>query len=110
VIGEPFVPARRETMPGVGKSHARRALRRKAHHGRIEEKLRRNRSAISTRNHGCGGQGFAVLQSGKVQSAASPHGSYWAFIHLQFWRLRVFRASVFLQWLWTYITNTAGSR
>jgi NADH dehydrogenase FAD-containing subunit len=56
------------------------------------------------------GKGFAVLQSGKVQFSGFPAWFIWAFIHLQFLATSSLRASVFLQWLWTYITNQRGSR
>ena len=56
------------------------------------------------------GKGFAVLQSWKVQISGFPAWLTWAFVHLQFLANSSLRASVFLQWLWTYLTNERGSR
>jgi len=56
------------------------------------------------------GKNFAVVQSGKVRL----HGFFawlaWAFIHLQFLAQANLRVSVFLQWVWTYVTGRRGSR
>ena len=56
------------------------------------------------------GKGFAVLQSGKVQTSGFGAWLVWAFIHLQFLATRGLRLSVFLQWAWTYVTGQRGSR
>ncbi len=56
------------------------------------------------------GKGFAVLQSGKVQASGFGAWLTWAFIHLQFLATSSLRLSVFLQWVWTYITAQRGSR
>jgi NADH dehydrogenase FAD-containing subunit len=68
------------------------------------------------------GKGFAVLQSGKIHIRGSVLQSgkihvsgflawlAWAAIHLQFLAQSSLRLSVFLQWVWTYITGQRGSR
>jgi NADH dehydrogenase len=56
------------------------------------------------------GKGFAVLQSGKVQTSGFGAWLVWAFIHLQFLATPGLRLSVFLQWAWTYVTGQRGSR
>ena len=56
------------------------------------------------------GKGFAVLQSGKVQFSGLVAWLVWAFVHLQFLATSGLRISVFLQWVWTYVTGQRGSR
>ena len=56
------------------------------------------------------GQGFAVLQSGKVRMSGFPAWLVWAAIHLQFLAQSSLRVSVFVQWVWTYCTGKRGSR
>jgi NADH:ubiquinone reductase (H+-translocating) len=56
------------------------------------------------------GKGFAVLQSGKVQVSGFGAWLAWAGIHLQFLATSSLRLSVFLQWVWTYVTGQRGSR
>ncbi|MCU1263627.1 MAG: FAD-dependent oxidoreductase, partial [Bryobacterales bacterium] len=56
------------------------------------------------------GKGFAVLQSGNVRISGFPAWLVWAGVHLQFLAQSSLRASVFLQWVWTYITGQRGSR
>ena len=56
------------------------------------------------------GKGFAVLQSGKVQVSGFGAWLTWAFVHLQFLATSSLRLSVFLQWVWTYLTGQRGSR
>jgi NADH dehydrogenase len=56
------------------------------------------------------GKGFAVLQSGKIQVSGLLAWFVWAFIHLQFLATSGLRVSVFLQWIWTFITGQRGSR
>jgi len=56
------------------------------------------------------GKGFAVLQSGKVQLSGFGAWLAWAAIHLQFLATSSLRLSVFLQWVWTYLTGQRGSR
>jgi NADH:ubiquinone reductase (H+-translocating) len=56
------------------------------------------------------GKGFAVLQSGKVQTSGFGAWLIWALVHLQFLATSGLRLSVFLQWIWTYLTGQRGSR
>jgi NADH:ubiquinone reductase (H+-translocating) len=56
------------------------------------------------------GKGFAVLQSGKVHLSGFLAWLAWAGVHLQFLAQSSLRVSVFLQWVWTYITGQRGSR
>jgi NADH dehydrogenase FAD-containing subunit len=56
------------------------------------------------------GKGFAVLQRGKVQVSGFAAWLTWAAVHLQFLATSSLRLSVFLQWVWTYLTGWRGSR
>jgi NADH dehydrogenase FAD-containing subunit len=56
------------------------------------------------------GKGFAVLQSGKVQISGFGAWLTWAAVHLQFLATSSLRLTVFLQWIWTYVTGQRGAR
>jgi NADH:ubiquinone reductase (H+-translocating) len=56
------------------------------------------------------GKGFAVLQTGKIHLSGFTAWLAWAAVHLQFLATSSLRLSVFLQWIWTYITGQRGSR
>src|ERR1700733_13987772 len=56
------------------------------------------------------GQGFAVLQSGKVSMSGLLAWVVWALIHLQFLVQPSLRVSVLVQWVWTLCTGQRGSR
>jgi len=56
------------------------------------------------------GKGFAVLESGKVQLSGFGAWITWAAVHLQFLATSSLRLTVFLQWIWTYVTGQRGSR
>jgi NADH:ubiquinone reductase (H+-translocating) len=56
------------------------------------------------------GKGFAVLQSGNVHVSGFGAWITWAAVHLQFLATSSLRLSVFLQWIWTYVTGQRGSR
>jgi len=56
------------------------------------------------------GKGFAVLQSHKVRVSGFGAWLAWAAIHLQFLATSSLRLTVFLQWVWTYVTGQRGSR
>jgi NADH:ubiquinone reductase (H+-translocating) len=56
------------------------------------------------------GKGFAVLQSWKVQVSGFGAWLAWAAVHLQFLSTSSLRLSVFLQWVWTYVTGQRGDR
>jgi NADH dehydrogenase FAD-containing subunit len=56
------------------------------------------------------GPGFAVLESGKIHLSGFIAWLAWAGVHLEFLGQSSLRVSVFLQWVWTYITGQRGSR
>jgi NADH dehydrogenase len=56
------------------------------------------------------GKGFAVLQAGKVHIKGLPAWLAWAAVHLEFLAQSNLRVSVFVQWVWTYLTGQRGSR
>jgi len=56
------------------------------------------------------GKGFAVLETGKVQMSGFLAWLAWAGVHLEFLAQSSLRVSVFVQWVWTYITGQRGSR
>jgi NADH dehydrogenase len=56
------------------------------------------------------GPGFAVLESGKIHLSGFVAWLAWAGVHLEFLAQSSLRVSVFLQWVWTYITGQRGSR
>ena len=56
------------------------------------------------------GKGFAVLQSGKVHISGFLAWLAWAAVHLQFLAQSSLRVTVFVQWVWTYLTGQRGSR
>jgi NADH dehydrogenase FAD-containing subunit len=56
------------------------------------------------------GKNFAVLQSGRIGMSGFIAWLVWALIHIQFLAENSLRFSVFLQWIWTYITGKRGDR
>jgi NADH dehydrogenase len=56
------------------------------------------------------GKGFAVLQTGRLRLSGFLAWLAWAGVHLQFLAQSSLRVSVFLQWVWTYLTGQRGSR
>ncbi len=56
------------------------------------------------------GKGFAVLESGKVRMSGLFAWLAWATVHLQFLAQSSLSTSVFLQWLWTFVTGQRGSQ
>jgi hypothetical protein len=56
------------------------------------------------------GKGFAVLQTGKVRLSGFLAWLVWAAVHLEFLATSSLRLSVFMQWVWTYLTGQRGSR
>jgi NADH:quinone reductase (non-electrogenic) len=56
------------------------------------------------------GKGFAVLQSGRVRISGFLAWLAWAAVHLEFFGQSSFRVSVFVQWVWIYVTGQLGSR
>src|SRR3989475_3451867 len=61
-------------------------------------------------NMAVGGKGFAVLQSGRVRVSGFLAWLAWAAVHLEFLGNSNLRISVFMQWVWTYLTGQRGSR
>jgi NADH dehydrogenase FAD-containing subunit len=56
------------------------------------------------------GQGYAVLQMRKVHLMGSIAWLAWAGVHIMFLAQPGLRLSVFLQWMWTFLTRQRGSR
>jgi len=56
------------------------------------------------------GKGFAVLESGKLKISGRLAWLAWAAVHLQFLATSSLRLTVFLQWVWTYVTGQRGDR
>jgi NADH:ubiquinone reductase (H+-translocating) len=56
------------------------------------------------------GKGYAILQAGKVAISGVLAWMAWAAIHLEFLAQSSLRVSVFVQWVWTYMTGQRGSR
>jgi NADH:ubiquinone reductase (H+-translocating) len=56
------------------------------------------------------GKGFAVLHSGWVNLSGFLAWMVWAAVHLQFLAQSSLRVSVFVQWVWTYLTGQRGAR
>jgi NADH:ubiquinone reductase (H+-translocating) len=56
------------------------------------------------------GKGFAVLQSGRLHLSGLLAWLAWAAIHLEFLAQSSLRVSVFVQWVWTYLTGQRGAR
>lgn len=56
------------------------------------------------------GKGFAILETGKVAISGFLAWMGWAAIHLEFLAQSSLRLSVFVQWVWTYMTDQRGSR
>jgi NADH dehydrogenase len=56
------------------------------------------------------GKNFAILQSGRMKLSGLLAFFAWAGVHLEFLAQSSLRATVFVQWVWTYVTNQPGSR
>jgi NADH dehydrogenase FAD-containing subunit len=56
------------------------------------------------------GKGFAILQSGRLELSGFVAWLGWALIHLLYLGKQSLRMSVFLQWIWTFLTGNRGSR
>jgi NADH:ubiquinone reductase (H+-translocating) len=56
------------------------------------------------------GKGFAVLQSAGIQLSGFMAWLVWALIHIQFLSESSLRFSVFLQWVWTYLSGKRGAQ
>jgi NADH dehydrogenase FAD-containing subunit len=56
------------------------------------------------------GKGFAVIQSHKIRLSGLFAWLAWAYVHLRFLAARGLRISVFMQWAWTFLSGSRGSR
>jgi NADH dehydrogenase FAD-containing subunit len=56
------------------------------------------------------GAGFAILQAGRVRLSGIFAWLAWAMIHLQFLATGSLRLTVFLQWIWSFVTGQTGVR
>jgi NADH dehydrogenase len=56
------------------------------------------------------GQGYAVLQTGTLHMRGLIAWLAWAGVHIMFLAQPGLRLSVFLQWMWTFLTRQRGSR
>jgi NADH:quinone reductase (non-electrogenic) len=56
------------------------------------------------------GQGYAVLESGRLRLKGLPAWMAWAAIHVMYLSQTGLRVSVCLQWMWTFLTGQRGSR
>jgi NADH:ubiquinone reductase (H+-translocating) len=56
------------------------------------------------------GKSFAVLQSAGVELSGFMAWLVWALIHIQFLTETSLRFSVFLQWVWTYLSGKRGAQ
>jgi NADH:ubiquinone reductase (H+-translocating) len=56
------------------------------------------------------GKGFAILQTGKLAISGFLAWMAWAGVHLEFLGQSSLRVSVFVQWVWTYISDQRGSQ
>jgi NADH dehydrogenase FAD-containing subunit len=56
------------------------------------------------------GKGFAILESDKLKISGFVAWLTWAAVHLQFLATSSLRLTVFLQWVWTYVTGQRGDR
>ena len=55
------------------------------------------------------GRGFAVLQTGRLRLSGFLAWLAWAAVHLEFLAQSNLRVSVFVQWMWMYVTGQRGS-
>ena len=55
------------------------------------------------------GKGYAILQTGGLRISGFLAWLAWAGVHLQFLAQSSLRVSVFVQWVWTYLTGQRGS-
>jgi NADH dehydrogenase len=56
------------------------------------------------------GKNFAVLQSAGIQFSGFMAWLVWSLVHIQFLAESSLRFSVFLQWVWTYLSGKRGAR
>ena len=56
------------------------------------------------------GQGYAVLQAGRIHLKGGLAWIPWMLVHIAFLARPGLRISVVLQWAWTFLTRQRGSR
>jgi hypothetical protein len=56
------------------------------------------------------GAGFAIVQAGRVRLSGVLAWLAWAGVHLQFLTTSSPRLTVFLQWIWSFLTGQTGVR
>ena len=101
-----------KALPGV----AQVAMQQGRYAGRVIHRLVTGQAAPSPfryfdkGNMAVVGKGFAVLESGKVHISGFLAWLAWAAVHLEFLAQSSLRVSVFVQWVWTYLTGQRGSR
>ena len=99
-------------LPGV----AQVAMQQGRYAGNLIRRRMANRSAsrpfryFDKGNMAVIGKGFAILETGKVAISGFLAFLAWAAIHLEFLAQQSLRVSVFVQWVWTFITDQRGSR
>jgi NADH dehydrogenase FAD-containing subunit len=99
-------------LPGV----AQVAIQQGRYAGRLIHQHITGKSALSPfryfdkGNMAVVGKGFAVVQAGKLHVNGFLAWLAWAAVHLQFLAQSNLRVSVFLQWVWTYLTGQRGCR
>jgi NADH dehydrogenase FAD-containing subunit len=98
-------------LPGV----AQVAMQQGRYAGRLIDRRLRGKPApppfryFDKGNLAVVGKGFAVLQSGRVALSGFLAWMAWAAVHLEFLAQSNLRVSVFVQWVWTYLTGQRGS-
>jgi len=99
-------------LPGV----AQVAMQQGRYAGRLIDRRLRGKPApppfryFDKGNMAVVGKGFAVLQSGRVALSGFLAWMAWAAVHLEFLAQSSLRVSVFVQWVWTYLTGQRGAR
>jgi NADH:ubiquinone reductase (H+-translocating) len=99
-------------LPGV----AQVAMQQGRYAGRLIDRRLRGKPApppfryFDKGNMAVVGKGFAVLQSGRLRLSGFLAWMAWAAVHLEFLGNSNLRVSVFVQWVWTYLTGQRGSR
>jgi NADH dehydrogenase FAD-containing subunit len=98
-------------LPGV----AQVAIQQGRYAGRLIQRVLAGKSSpkpfryFDKGNMAVVGKGFAILQSGGVRTSGALAWLAWAAVHLQFLAQSNLRVSVFMQWVWTYLTGQRGS-
>jgi NADH dehydrogenase len=99
-------------LPGVAQvamqqgSYAGKLIRRRV----LNKPAPRPFSYFDKGNMAVVGKGFAILQSGPIKMSGYLAWLAWAGIHIQFLAMPSMRLSVFLRWIWTYVTGSRGSQ